>query len=140
MGLKWNESLEPEMNTDFDALLDQMSRRRPSQKRDGQTVLFFKDHAVTLQRGEMADIHWVDIIIELPRFRADSLQACRKLLEANQEMGAATPIPTWFAAGKKGEVLFVNRLDWQHVSAEVLDDHIMRCIEQMSEALVTEGV
>lgn len=128
------------MNTSFSSLTDQLARKRPTQKRGDETVFFFKDHAVQLQQGQMADIHWVDIIIELPRFRADSVNACKKLLEANKEMGSATPIPTWFAAGSKGEVLFINRLDWQHVSAEVLDDHIMRCIEQMSDALMTEGV
>lgn len=87
----------------------------------------------------MLGIHWVDIQIELPRFRADNIHTAQKLLSANKEMAAATPIPSWFACGDKGEVLFFNRLDWQHVSAETLEDHIVNCIDQMSNALSSEG-
>lgn len=123
------------MNTSFDKLVNEVARKRPIQKRNGNTVLFFNDHPVILQAGEMSDIHWVDIMIELPKFRVDSINTAIKLLQANCEMASATPIPTWFGSGEKGETLFINRLDWQHVTAEVLDDHIMRCIEQMNEAL-----
>jgi hypothetical protein len=120
--------------------LNQLTSRCPSQKRGDVTVVFFKDHPVVLQPGEMLDIHWVDIQIELPRFRADNIHTAQKLLSANKEMGAASPIPSWFACGDKGEVLFVNRLDWRHVTAETLEDHIVRCIDQMNEALRSDGV
>lgn len=128
------------MHTSFDELLKNIGQRRPSQVDGNVKKFYFKDHPVVFQVGEMEGIHWVDIQIELPRFRIDHIGAARKILEANREMGVSTPIPTWFACGPKGETLFINRLDWQHISAEVLDDHIVRCIEQMSEALVAEGV
>lgn len=127
------------VNDTFENLLNELAKKRPNKKIDSLTYFYFKDHPVFLQSGEMEGIHWMDIYIELPRFRADNINTCRKLLQSNREMATATPIPTWFAAGEKGEVLFVNRLDWQHVSADVLDDHILRCIDQMSEALMSEG-
>ena len=123
------------MNTNFESLVNILARKRPRQSGDGSPVLLFDNHRVTLQAGELAEIHWVDIMIELPNCRADSLAASTKLLQANREMAAATPIPSWFASGDKGEVFFINRLDWQEISAEALDQHIMDCVEQMTAAL-----
>lgn len=88
----------------------------------------------------MEDVHWMDIQITLPRFKMDKLGNAQKALKANLEMGTATPIPTWFAADENSNVVFINRLDWRHLTAEILDDHIARCVEQMSDALATEGV
>ncbi len=89
----------------------------------------------------MEGVHWVDIHIELKNFHLDSLAAATKVLQANREMGISTPIPTWFAMSEKtGRLIFINRLDWRHVTSKILEDHVMRCIEQMSEALRTEGV
>lgn len=125
----------------FDDLLIDLGRKRPSQKSPTGTVFFFNDHEVRLIAGEMEQVHWMDIQIELPRFRVDNLQAAKKVLQANREMGMATPIPTWFALSEKGDCLvFVNRLDWRHVTDQVVESHILRCIDQMSQALKTEGV
>lgn len=125
----------------FEELLMDIGQKRPSQKSDSGPVFFFNDQAVRFMVGEMEGVHWMDIQIELPRFRMENLQAAKKVLQANREMGMATPIPTWFALSEKGDYLvFINRLDWRHVSAKVLDEHVLRCIEQMSQALATEGV
>lgn len=128
------------MKKTFDQLLAEVSARRPSENRPTGRVFFFKEHVVQLVAGEMEGIHWVDIQIELSRFQLTNLGAALKVLKANLEMGAATPIPTWFAANANGTLIFINRLDWQHLSADVLDDHIMRCIDQMGQALASEGV
>ena len=123
------------MNKSFDKLINEIASKRPIQKRGENPILFFDDHAVMLQAGEMSGIHWVDIVIQMPKYRVSSLHSATKLLQANCEMAAATPIPTWFALSEKQETLFINRLDWQELSAEVLDDHIAGCIEQMNNAL-----
>ncbi|MDH4396268.1 MAG: hypothetical protein QE278_11345 [Limnobacter sp.] len=128
------------MKKTFDSLLAEVSARRPSENRPTGRVFFYKEHPVQLIAGEMEGIHWVDIQIELKRFQLTNLNAALKVLKANLEMGAATPIPTWFAANAQGTLIFINRLDWQHLSVDVLDDHIMRCIEQMGQALASEGV
>ena len=129
------------MSKTFSDLLAEMISRRPSELlKDGTRVFYFKDHAVKLVNGEMEGIHWMDIQIVLKRFQLNGLMAAQKVLKANLEMGGATPIPTWFGANEQGALVFINRLDWQHMTAEVLDDHINRCIEQMSQALVSEGV
>lgn len=125
----------------FDDLLRDMSARRPSQKTQFGQVFFINDHSVSLVAGEMQGIHWMDIQIEMPRFRVDNLESAKKILIANREMGMATPIPTWFALSEKQDVLvFINRLDWRHVTAEVVNSHVLRCIEQMEQALMTERV
>lgn len=128
------------MNKTFDSLLAEISARRPSENRPTGKVFFFKEHPVQLLAGEMEGIHWVDIQIELKRFQLSNLSAALKVLKANLEMGGATPIPTWFAASAHDTLIFINRLDWQHISVDVLDDHIMRCIDQMGQALASEGV
>lgn len=128
------------MKKTFNSLLAEVAARRPSETRPSGRVFFFKEHPVQLIAGEMEGIHWVDIQIELKRFQLSNLNAALKVLKANLEMGAATPIPTWFAANASGTLIFINRLDWQHLSVEVLEDHIMRCIDQMGQALASEGV
>lgn len=124
----------------FAELLNNLTDMRPSEKTTAGPILFYKDHPVRLHSGELEGIHWMDIHIELPRFSVQQLTSAQKVLKANLEMGAATPIPTWFGANDKGNLVFINRLDWQQLSAEVLDQHIERCINQMTEALVGEGV
>lgn len=128
------------MSESFEKLLEQLAAKRPTQRKEPHWEFFFKDHKVQLLSGEMEDVAWVDIQITLPRFKLTNLASNQKVLKANLEMGAATPIPTWFAADANNQVVFINRLDWRHLTADVLDDHISRCIEQMSEALATEGV
>jgi hypothetical protein len=129
------------MYQQFDALLKDLQQNRPSNMTPSGRVFFFNDQAVLLQHGEMEGITWVDIHIELKRFRLDNLAAAKKVLQANREMGASTPISSWFAIDPKNDCLvFVNRLDWRHISCKILEDHILRCIEQMGSALATEGV
>ena len=103
------------MHPDFIRLLNQLGRKRPSTKRGDVDVFHYKGHGkgheVILQSGEMFDIHWVDIQIELPRFRADNVNTAKKLLTANREMGAATAIPSWFAWGDRAEVLAADGVD-----------------------------
>ena len=125
----------------FEELLIDIGQNRPSQKSDSGPVFYFNDQAVRFMAGEMEGVHWMDIQIEMPRFRVDNLESAKKILIANREMGMATPIPTWFALSEKQDVLvFINRLDWRHVTAEVVDSHVLRCIEQMEQALMTERV
>lgn len=129
------------MYSKFDDLIKDLSQSRPTENTANGKVFYFNDQPVSLHAGEMEGVHWMDIHIELKRFMVDGLSAARKVLQANREMGMSTPIPTWFAMNERtGALVFVNRLDWRHVSAKVLDDHILRCIEQMSDALKTEGV
>ncbi len=129
------------MYTKFDDLLNDLSRARPNEKGPNGRVFFFNDQPVELIAGEMEGVHWMDIHIELKNFRVDNLAAAKKVLQANREMGASTPIPTWFASNERTErLIFINRLDWRHLSSKILEDHILRCIEQMGEALRTEGV
>jgi hypothetical protein len=132
---------EPFMYQQFDDLLKDLQHNRPSNITPLGRVFFFNDQAVLLQHGEMEGITWVDIHIELKRFRVDNLAAAKRVLQANREMGASTPIPSWFAADPNNDCLiFVNRLDWRHITCKILEDHILRCIEQMGSALATEGV
>lgn len=129
------------MYTKFNDLLTDLSRSRPSERGPIGPVFFFNDQPVVLLEGEMEGVHWVDIHIELRNFHVDNLAAAKKVLQANREMGSSTPIPTWFAINEKTDkLIFINRLDWRHVSSKILEDHVMRCIEQMGEALRTEGV
>ena len=118
------------MYTKFEDLIEDLSNLRPSENgQDGKTF-YFNDQPVSLQAGEMETVHWVDIHIELKRFRIDSIGAAMKVLQANLDMGAATPIPTWFAVnGKTQNVVFVNRLDWRHITVDVLDSHIIEGIK-----------
>lgn len=125
----------------FDDLLKDLQQNRPSNMTPQGRVFFFNDQPVLLQNGEMEGINWVDIHIELKRFRLDNLNAAKKVLQANQEMGASTPIPSWFAMNEKTDnLVFINRLDWRHITCKILEDHILRCIEQMGSALATNGV
>ncbi|HEX4879332.1 MAG TPA: hypothetical protein VFV39_05760 [Limnobacter sp.] len=126
--------------TRFEDLMRDMQSMRPHQKHAHGLVFFFNDQPVRLVAGEMEGVHWMDIHIELTRFRTDTLQAAKKVLMANREMGGATPIPTWFAMNDKDQLVFINRLDWRHISAKILEEHILRCIEQMGIALQSEGV
>jgi len=127
----------------FSALLEDLARRCHSDNVDGRTVFFYgEDEAnpVYLVRGEWRGTHWIDICIQLTGIVVNTLHSSKHLLQANAEMCSATPIPSWFAANEDDKALFINRLDWRHISAEVLDDHIQRCVSQMKEALVEEGV
>jgi hypothetical protein len=129
------------MYTKFDELLKDLGQARPTERKPEGMVFFFNDQPVQLLAGEMEGIHWVDIHIELRNFSVDSLQAAKKVLQANREMGSSTPIPTWFAINEKTDrLIFINRLDWRHISCKVLEDHIQRCIDQMGQALRSEGV
>ncbi|MCE2744422.1 MAG: hypothetical protein LW710_00775 [Burkholderiales bacterium] len=129
------------MYNNFDDLLKDLQRSRPSSMTPLGRVFFFNDQPVLLQQGEMEGITWVDIHIELKRFRLDNMMAAKKVLQANREMGASTPIPSWFAVDSKSDCLvFINRLDWRHITCKILEDHILRCIEQMGSALMSEGV
>ncbi|MCR2747388.1 hypothetical protein [Limnobacter parvus] len=129
------------MYTKFNDLLTDLSRSRPSERGPTGPVFFFNDQPVALLEGEMEGVHWVDIHIELRNFHVDNLAAAKKVLQANREMGSSTPIPTWFAINEKTDkLIFINRLDWRHISCQILEDHVLRCIEQMGEALRTEGV
>ena len=129
------------MYTKFDDLLNDLSRSRPTEKGPNGKIFFFNDQPVELIAGEMEGVHWMDIHIELKNFRVDNIAAAKKVLQANREMGASTPIPTWFAANERTErLIFINRLDWRHLSCKILEDHVLRCIEQMGEALRTEGI
>lgn len=129
------------MYIQFNDLLNDLSRNRPNKKSGEDTVFFFNDQPVQLLAGEMEGIHWMDIHIELQNFAVENLQAARKVLQANREMGRSTPIPTWFAINENnGRLIFINRLDWRHISCQVLEDHIQRCIQQMGDALRSEGV
>lgn len=129
------------MYTKFNDLLTDLSRSRPSERGPNGPVFFFNDQPVALLEGEMEGVHWVDIHIELRNFHVDNLAAAKKVLQANREMGSSTPIPTWFAINEKTDkLIFINRLDWRHISCQILEDHVLRCIEQMGEALRTEGV
>jgi hypothetical protein len=125
----------------FDDLLKDLTKSCPSENRPSGKVFYFKDQAVAFFAGEMEGIHWMDIHIELKHFHVNNLLAAKKVLQANAEMGLSTPIPTWFALDAKADKLvFINRLDWRHVSCKILEDHILRCIEQMSDALRSEGI
>ena len=125
----------------FDDLLADLAQSRPSERTPNGPVFFFNDQPVALHEGEMEGVHWVDIHIELKHFHVDNLAAAKKVLQANREMGRSTPIPTWFAINEKTDKLvFINRLDWRHLTRKILEDHVMRCIEQMGQALRTEGV
>ncbi len=129
------------MYTKFDDLLADLGRSRPNERTQQGPVFFFNDQPVALHAGEMEGVHWMDIHIELNNFHVDNMAAAKKVLQANREMGASTPIPTWFAINEKTDKLvFINRLDWRHVSCKILEDHVVRCIEQMGQALRTEGV
>lgn len=129
------------MYTKFDHLLADLDRSRPSERTQNGPIFYFNDQAVALHAGEMEGVHWMDIHIELKNFHVDNMAAARKVLQANREMGASTPIPTWFAINEKTDrLIFINRLDWRHVSCKILEEHVMRCIEQMGQALRTEGV
>lgn len=129
------------MYTKFDDLLSDLGRSRPNGKGPNGPVFFFNDQPVELLAGNMEGITWVDIHIELKHFHVDNLSAAKKVLQANREMGGSTPIPTWFAINEKTDKLvFINRLDWRHLSCKILEDHVTRCIEQMGQALRTEGV
>jgi hypothetical protein len=77
----------------FDDLLMDLGRKRPNQKTPTGTVFFFNDHEVRLVAGEMEQVHWMDIQIELPRFKLESIQAAKKVLQANREMGMARLFP-----------------------------------------------
>ena len=120
-------------------------------KQDTKLVNLSKKLNINYYRGSTNDVLGriagaikkfnIDIHIELKRFRVDSLAAAKKVLQANREMGASTPIPSWFAVDPKNDCLvFINRLDWRHITCKILEDHILRCIEQMGSALATEGV
>lgn len=125
----------------FDDLLKDLQQNRPSNLTPQGRVFFFNDQSVLLQHGELEGITWVDIHIELKRFHIENLSAAKKVLQANCEMGNSTPIPSWFAINVKNDCLvFINRLDWRHLTCKILEDHILRCIEQMGSALATEGV
>lgn len=125
----------------FDDLLNDLARSRPTEKTQQGRLFFFNEQPVALIPGEMEGVHWVDIHIELKRFHVDTLAAALKVLQANLEMGSSTPIPTWFAINERtSKLVFINRLDWRYITCKVLEDHIVRCIEQMGEALRTEGV
>lgn len=125
----------------FDDFLKDLQQTRPSKAVAQGRVFYFNEHEVFFQPGEMEGIHWVDIQIQLKRFRVETLPSAKKVLEANQQMGASTPIPSWFAIDSKTDTLvFVNRLDWRHLSAKIVDEHVMRCIDQMTSALMSEGV
>ncbi|HEX4918859.1 MAG TPA: hypothetical protein VFV43_13235 [Limnobacter sp.] len=124
----------------FDDLMRDMQAKRPSEQHPDGPVFFFNDQPVRLIAGEMEGVHWMDIHIELTRFRTDTFQAAKKVLIANREMGGATPIPTWFAMNEKDQLVFINRLDWRHISTNILEEHILRCIDQMAMALQSEGV
>lgn len=128
------------MNTSFNDLIADMRQRRPSEKTAEGLVFFVKDHPVRLIDGEMEGIHWVDIHVGLNRFRMDGMIQARKVLQANLEIGSATPIPSWFAIDKQDRIVYINRLDWRHIEASVLDEHIGRCIDFMNEALAGEGL
>lgn len=129
------------MYTKFDDLLKDLGRSHPTERKPEGPIFYFNDQPVQLLAGEMEGIHWVDIHIELRSFAVDSISAAKKVLQANREMGSSTPIPTWFAINDKtGRLIFINRLDWRHISCKVLEDHIQRCIDQMSSALRSEGV
>jgi hypothetical protein len=118
-----------------------IASQRPTERSQDGAVFYFNDHPVRLVFGEMEGVHWMDIHIELPRFALESLMSAKKVLQANSDMGGATPIPTWFGINpKKDTLVFINRLDWRHITAQILDEHIMRCIDQMSAALNMEGV
>lgn len=124
----------------FDHLLEELSVLRPFRMVDSKKIFYFGENPVYLVRGEMSGIHWVDIHMTLIGFRADTLDAAKKILKANVDMGISTPIPFWFAMGEANEVLFLERLDWHYFTAAVLNDHIARCISGMSAALVAEGL
>ncbi|KYP10453.1 MAG: hypothetical protein A0129_12705 [Limnobacter sp. CACIAM 66H1] len=125
----------------FDDLLKDLQQNRPSNLTPQGRVFFFNDQSVLLQHGELEGITWVDIHIELKRFHIENLSAAKKVLQANCEMGNSTPIPSWFAINVKNDCLvFINRLDWRHLTCKILEDHILRCIEQMGSALTSEGV
>lgn len=125
----------------FDDLLMDLSGQRPTQSDSQGKVFFFNDQPVRLIAGQMEDVHWMDIHIELKRFKVDNLGGAKKVLMANIEMGGFTPIPTWFGLNPNTDnLVFINRLDWRHITVKILDEHIMRCIAQMAEALNTEGV
>lgn len=129
------------MYNKFEDLLSDLKQSRPNQQTPNGPVYFFNDHPVWFGAGEMEGVHWVDIHIELKHFMLDNLNATKKVLQANREMGMSTPIPTWFAINEKNDrLILVNRLDWRHISCKILEDHVLRCIEQMGEALRTEGV
>lgn len=125
----------------FDDLLHDLGRTRPSEKTATGPVFFFNEQPVSLYPGEMEGVHWVDIHIELKRFRVENITSAKKVLQANREMGASTPIPTWFAINEKNDnLIFINRLDWRHITAKILEDHVMRCIQEMGQALQMERV
>ncbi|CAB9508971.1 expressed unknown protein [Seminavis robusta] len=114
---------------------------RPSAIVDGKIHYDYGNGCIVhLQAGEMDGIDWMDIFIKIPIDPVDMFQVTRKLLQSNMAMAAATPIPTWFAMDEEDNIFFVNRLDWRHVTYAVLDDHIVRCVDQMREALLSEGV
>lgn len=124
----------------FDDLIRDLSQLRPSKQVNDQRVFFFNDQPVIFKAGEMNDLHWVDIHIELTRFHIKNISSAVKVLKANEEMGVSTPIPTWFGVNSKDNVVFINRLDWRYITSKILDEHVMRCVDQMSTALISEGV
>ena len=113
---------------------------RPSFVEGNKTFFDFAGNPVYLVAIENEGVHWVDIFMRLTGIRADRLDWARKLLKDNREMASATPIPSWFAIDNEGRVVFVNRLDWRHTSAEVLEDHIRRATDEMRKALIEDGV
>jgi hypothetical protein len=124
----------------FDDLIRDLSQTRPSKQVKNQKVFYFNDQPVIFKAGQMNDLHWVDIHIELTRFHIRNVASAIKVLKANEEMGMSTPIPTWFGMNSSDNVVFINRLDWRHITAKILDEHVMRCVDQMSSALISEGV
>mmetsp|Transcript_2842 Transcript_2842/g.5531 ORF Transcript_2842/g.5531 Transcript_2842/m.5531 type:complete len:154 (-) Transcript_2842:80-541(-) len=132
---------KPPIHRTFDQLVKAMQGLRSTTKQDDGYVMDYDGGTVRLVPGKLAGVNWVHIYITLTGFEVGTrFDWAQKLLVANKEMCQATPIPSWFAVDKGNRVLFVNRLDWQYLPPPVLDDHILRNISQMKEALLEEGV
>jgi hypothetical protein len=82
-----------------------------------------------MKAGEMMDINWMDIFIEIKGLDAHTQEGARALLQLNQEMSSVSPIPRWFSTNKRNEAQFLHRMDWQDVPAQALDRYIVRILD-----------
>jgi hypothetical protein len=141
-----NNNNNTDNNRDFDRLLQELSQGRYTKQVGDTLFIYYNAMPVYFVRGEDCTqndgehiMSWCDIFMEFPNALASTLDATKMYLEANAQMCRATPIPTWVAAGAEDEPLFVNHLNWRHLTAEVLDDHIERCMDQMTESFRAEA-
>lgn len=129
-----------EEKTEFYQYQEALSEIRPSFHVGDRWIFDYDGCEVYLQAGERKDVRWMDIFMQVNIAPQDMLKATKHLLKLNAEMAMASPIPVWFAMDEDENILFVNRMNWERLPTTLLDEHIVRCIERMTVALLAEGI